>query len=276
MQLEDMTPEAIEQAARAQGWVDIDEWRGDDAAHVDARTFLERGAKPAIVDDRLLKMSADLEASRKENAALRGEVKDLTVSFAAFADGQQKNLDEQREARKKQIADEQRTAVEDADTEAFDRLEKERKDLEKAPAAHTAKAPPPAAAPAEPVEFTDWKKDNDWYEDDVELTAYADRIGDAVRRKTGLDPKTQASAFYDAVAQEVKSKYPERFENPKRSQASATTANRGSGEGGGRRTQKRDYDALPAEAKAACDLQIKRSLVESREEYCKYYDWDDE
>src|SRR6056297_2062419 len=136
-----------EQEARLFGWKSPDEWKGEKPAGYidDPKEFLGRVERSRIFQTMQDKMS---EQERK---------------LAAMND---KALERQRadyETQMRRITQLQRKAVEDADTDAYDNLERHRQELSKN-APQPEQLQQPQAAPPEVEQF---RKSNDWAKDPV-------------------------------------------------------------------------------------------------------------
>lgn len=64
------------------------------------------------------------------------------------------------------------------------------------------------------AEYENWIIDNDWYEKDNEMHAFADGVAMAYVNKHGQTPE---KIIFEHVAKQVKRGFPEKFENPNRS-----------------------------------------------------------
>ncbi len=101
-----------------------------------------------------------------------------------------------------------------------------------------------------------WQKDNEWYGKDRRRTALA--LGIAQEMREGGN-KDQGRKFYDAVADEV-----DRVLNPPKDPPAGDKVGGGrhggddDGGAGNRGGAKQGYASLPADAKAACDADLKK------------------
>lgn len=251
--------EETEARAKLQGWVPEDEFRGDPEKW-----------KPA---DEFLKFGEDFQPILKERLKdLESKLTDITSKFDAqtkaiekFADYHEKT---EERAYKKAIRDLkalQLEAVELGDKDKFTEIEGEIEGLENAQ-----KKPPEGKKEETPglQEFTEFVKDNDWYENDFEMASFADFASKKVRKG---NPTLIGRAFFEKVKDMVKEKFPEKFGNKKREDPAAVD---GGGGGGGPSGKKKTYADLPAEAKKACDDFIKEIPGFTKEQYLKDYQWD--
>ena len=252
----DTQEKLVEERAKLQGWVPMEEFRGESEKWKPAGEFLKIGEdRWPIQNERIRTLETRLGSTLEKLDRQDRSIKD----FVEF----QKGRDQRAvETAKKELKEEQLAAVKDADPEKFLQLEKQIGDLEK----ETEKKPEDKLEP--PPGYDEWCAENEWYEADLELTAYADQIAGLIQRQT---PGLKGKAFFDKVGVEVKKKYPEKFENPNRIKSSAVEG-AGGGDGGGK-VEKKAYSNLPAEAKAACDQFVQDIPGFTKEQYCKDYDW---
>jgi hypothetical protein len=111
-----------------------------------------------------------------------------------------------------------------------------------------------------------WLLNNDWYNNDEDLQIYADGISERVAQEGYV-----GQAYFKELTSRVKARFPEKFENPRRSRANDVEA------GGELQTQgstAHSYENLPADAKAACDRFVASGLI-TKEKYVEDYEWDD-
>jgi len=101
--------------------------------------------------------------------------------------------------------------------------------------------PPPQKAIA--PEFEQWKQENQWYDTDKELREYADMIGDGYMVR---NPNGSLKALYQFAENEVKARFPDKFENKQRQSAPSV-------EGGGSPVTKKTTSKLTAEEQAMMD-----------------------
>lgn len=239
-------PTEIEALAAEEGWSAEDKWRGDPDKWVDARTFIRQGR--TILRSTLQRQD--------------GELSEMKSTMGEFRD-HYRNV-EQR-AHDRAMADlktEQRAAVTEGDTDAYDAAGKKIDELDK-----EAPAVPVAASEQKPDPyFQPFCEANLWYGDDIKMTAYAESISTVVGRKY------KGQSFYDKITEEVRAEFPDKFSNAARKKPSrvessgAGTMRRGNG-------ARKTYADLPADAKAACNRFVKQKLM-TRDEYIADYEWE--
>lgn len=130
---------------------------------------------------------------------------------------------------------------------------------------------------SEPGALDEWMEQNPWFNEDLEMADYAEKVDKMLHRKFKLSiPQSQ---HLEEVTKEIKKKFPnwKGWANPRKAAAPAV-------EGGGASAPikgDKSYDVLPLEAKAQCD---KWSGVTgdgktgtmpgfTREDYLKAYKW---
>lgn len=112
-----------------------------------------------------------------------------------------------------------------------------------------------------------WAEDNPWIYDDEELSEYAGMYGQFLRR---TKPTLQGKKFLDAVADGVKEKFPEKFNNPRRKGTAVSEPKNN----GARKKDDKTFDSLPADAKQAYQTIIRSSARlkdYTKEDYAKDY-----
>jgi hypothetical protein len=242
-------PTESEAKARRQGWRPKDEYRGPEDKWVDADAFLKRS------DEELPVMRERLKKQDRDLADLKGTV-------AKFAEHHAKVEKIAYERAMAEVKKQRREALAIGDADGFEQAEERLAELKEVKPAATQKE---AAAEVAP-EVKAWVEKNTWFDPKTTMGKYAMAAHDEIMRDNPDMPITEQ---LDAVAKEVKQRFPEKFANAKRSAPpaveGATTVASGKGS--------KSYANLPAEAKAACDKFLKQGLIKSKEDYLKYYDW---
>ena len=237
-----------EAEAAEQGWTDKEGWKGPEDKWTDAQTFVERGEKIAGI------LKGKVER-------LEDKVDNLTESNRKFGEYHKQTLETQRQKSAERIQTlkaELEQAVTDGDGQAYTRLNAEI-DSEKreAPVANDADEWNQLAQ--------GWASKNEWYSTNSKLQAFADGISDRIRNE-GYG----GQAYFSELTRQVKENFPEEFTNPNKSKSNGVEA------GGQRSTtnsKEASYDALPADAKAACDDFVSQGFM-SRDEYVKNYEFE--
>lgn len=245
----------FEGEAKSSGWLPQDQWKGPPEKWVDAQKFVERGEQFFPFVQAKLKKSLDkidtLEATVNE---LRGG----NEEFRRFHEGALAKEKREREALIAKYEAERTKAVTEGDGVAFQEAESKLAE---------ARAQPAPAAPVKPglsPEAQAWMVENPWYTTDRRLKAIADGLSDELAAE---QPNLKGRPFLDELAKRVKEEVPQKFSTPR---VASTQGNQGSP---AVKAKERTYDALPAEARAACDRFVKTIPGFTKEAYVASYDW---
>jgi hypothetical protein len=243
-----MSERDYEAEARKEGWKPKEDWTGAEEKWTDAKTFVERGENILpIVKSKLDRVEQRLAAAEQANKRF-GEYHKQTLAR------------EKREHEEKIAALESKLtkAVTEGDGDTFTRTNRELNSLRQSAPEEV----PDATAYNRMAEA--WVDANPWYRDNPKLGPYADGIAERVQAE-GYSGK----AYFEELTKRVKSAFPEEFENPNRKKPN------GVDEGGdkGGENKSRAYDALPADAKKACDEFVAGGFM-TRKEYLAQYEWE--
>ena len=244
-----------EAEASKDGWVPQDEWHGDASKWTDAETFVKNGEKIAGI---AVKKARRLE---EQVETLQTQFDELQHTKKQFAEFHQRALEKER-AEKAALIDKleqkQVEAINEGDGETYLRLKKQ---IEQEQAQ-------PEPQPGEQPWAKEWASENRWYASDKKLRRIANVIADEMREEGFPDG---GKDFLDEVARRTKETMPDKFENPNRKNGIAS--------GDGKETDEtatpsgRSYDALPADAKAACDRFVAEGLM-TKAQYVEDYVWE--
>jgi hypothetical protein len=231
--------------AEKMGWTPKDQFKGDPAKWRPADEFVERG------ENMLPLLRAQAKRQEREIAELKAGMKEL---------GEYHTKTEQRAMEKAllQLRQERADAIAKGDGAAFDKVDAEIADLKKK--VETKAQPAQKKDDNDPV-FQEWLSRNRWAEDE-EMQLVGEAIGKSLVSKgekaTGMD-------LLDLITKEVKRRYPEKFENPRRN--SAPSVESGSGP---RKTTGKTFADMPAEARAACERMAKNGYAGKPDEMAKF------
>lgn len=185
--------------------------------------------------------------------ALEARLRETEENTKRSIQALQKQAERETERKLAELREEKIKAVKNADTEAFERLEKEEKELL-------------APEPEKPDDKKDirsnptiqaWESENPWYGSDKDLTAYANGISSEIRGETDKTGKE----FLDLVAERVKKTFPHKFQNQRKNNFStASPSNRQMP------AKTTSFDSLPPSAKRDFDYAVTRGLVEDTAE----------
>lgn len=244
-----------EAEARSSGWQPQENWKGAPDRWVDAQTFVERGEQFLPFVQARLKKSLD---KIDELASTVDELRTGNEEFRRFHESALAREKRERDELIARYEAERQKAVTEGDGEAFAKAEKQLEQVRKQPVATT------PAKPAVNPDVQAWMAENPWYTADKELAAIADGMSDLLAKE---QPTLKGRAHLDELAKRVKTAVPNKFTTAR------PTTTEGHNNGGGGRKNDRSYDALPAEAKAACDKFVKTIPGFTKEAYVASYDW---
>jgi len=237
-----------EEKARIQGWVPKEEFRGDPAKWIDAKSFNERG-------------ETIIPIMRERNEHLEKEIKEIKESQKEISEFYRKTEERAYNKALKEIEQKKLTAVANADTADYQNAELERIELEKT------KPAPKVEKPVELPEMQEFRKVNTWYESDPELTVEADALGVAYSKQNIPYPK-----ILEKVQATMKILHPEKFINVRRDGVGSVESV-SSETGLPKKGNSHTYENLPAEAKKQCDKWVKNGLL-TKEQYIQDYEWE--
>lgn len=229
--------------AKSMGWVEQEKFRGDTSNWVNADTFVEKGMN-------------DLPILRERVRSQSKKLHDMESDITEFKAHHEKTAQREHHRAVQELEAKQLAAVETADTEEYQRIQKQKQSLS-----------PPVQQKTESPLYADWKEKNaDWFEKDSEMTVYANRMSDYIAETRPTLIGNQE--FLDEVENEVKLRFKDKFENTNRESPNTV-------ESGGRAHRPKGgktYSELPADAKAACDKFVRRGLT-TKEQYVQDYEW---
>jgi hypothetical protein len=238
-----------EEKAKAQGWVEKEQFKGDPDKWVDAETFIKRGQEA-------------LPILKERNEHLVKEIQEMKKTFKDFADFASKTEERAYNKALREIEAKKQQALQDEDVNAYHAADKEATELVK-----ERPVPPKVDEPkGEDPLFTAFKSRNKWYESDPELTAEADALGAGYAQQG----KPYAEIL-SKVEDRMKKLYPEKFGNSRRDETGAVEFSPDTGLP--KKAKSKTYDNLPPDAKAACDRFIARGLI-TKEQYVANYEWE--
>lgn len=232
---------AIESEAAKMGWTPKDQFKGDPEKWRPADEFVERGKQ----------MVPLLRAQVKKQERQIAELTSTTKQFAEFATkAEKRGYDNALTALKEERAQ----AVANGDGEAFQRVDERLEDL-KAEIAEKTKSAPRADGGDDPV-FDEWKGRNAWL-NDPKMEAFGNASAQFLR-STGVT--ATGAEFLDMVTKEVKAKFPEKFENPRRTSAPSVEGGTPAARKGGGKS----FADMPADARKECEKMAKHGFGDDK------------
>ena len=260
------TPD-YESEARAQGWVAQEEFRGSESDWVDAETFVRRGKEIMPIlrknNEKLLK-----ELNEAKQAAT--EAREAAKEFREYQKQQFERKTKDLESQLDQLKQAKREAISSGDgdrviaiDDAIDDIKEEQRAAKEEAKAKVEESKEQTFDPS----LNEWLGRNDWFGPDARMTAIANGIGEAIRRE---NPNLIGAPFLEQLDKELADMFPEKFGKKR----TPNPMDGGSTSGGTNRPtkSKRSYEALPGDAKDACDRFVKQGLM-TKEQYLDAYDW---
>jgi hypothetical protein len=262
--------ETVEKEARLFGWVPKEEFRGSENDWVDADTFVKRGKE---INPILRKNNETLMKKLDEKVKEIDEIKASVEEFKKFQKEAYERKQIELQAQIIELKAQKKTAIAEGNGDLVVDIDDQLDKIKEAQAeakAESKEPPPQVSAPQEiDPEIGSWLERNTWFNQDPEMTEISNALGASLRRQF---PSLSGRAFLDKLDERIANYFPEKTSLGKKARGSAvdSTGNVRAGGSGG----KKSYDALPPEAKAACDKFIKQGLFKTKQEYVDNYDWE--
>ncbi len=278
----------LEAKARRMGWKPATEFRGPEHLWKDAESYVRAGEQELpVLRERYRALDDRFSKQERELTTAKSSIDDVKKTLTEFVDFSRQSEQRSYEKAKRELVAQMRQATSMADTAAFDvaeqrlqQIESERehsrpKVTEREPKVTEREQPQP------PVEVQSWVNDNPWFNNDVTLRAYATALhGELLSRSPNLTLRDNLAE----VRRTVMDRFPDKFgikpepkvekrENENRERAQAVGTSSVTTESGNRQAagKKKNYNDLPAEAKAACDKFVKEIPNYKREDYVDMY-----
>jgi len=252
----------IEQEARTQGWVPLDEFRGPEEHWTDAETFVKRGYE---INPILRKHNKELKSELEK---VKLDAKEAIDAAKEFREYQKTEFEKKRKTLETELAQlraQRKDAISSGDGDTVDAIEQQMELVKDEVASIKEPVEKPVVAPPAQVDATlqRWLDKNDWYGVEEEVTELTNTIAASLRKK---NPGIVGQDFLDALDERL-------IERGLKKVKTVTQSVEGNS---GRRAaapSKKSYANLPADAKAACDKFVKQKLM-TQEEYVQAYDFD--
>lgn len=252
-----------EKEARAMGWVPQEEWRGDPDKWRDKKEFVEFGDNIMPILRSNNKMLIDKQTkSDARIAQLEQVLREYSEHNKKIEERAYERAKKEYEAGREQIMAEQKKAASEGDISKYHELETQKEKLES-----TKPEKPEETSTAIPPEVEEWRQENPWYDEDQELQAAANIIGQAYRQ---VHPRMATKNVLKYMKQQIEKLYPEKFENPNRSDTTDVGSSDNTGNSG-KKSGKKTYADLPEEAKKWCDRFMAEKLYDNKQQYVDEY-----
>ncbi len=200
-------PTGIESLAMKMGWNPDKEALGEQ--WVDAETYILRTRDIQTSQARTIR-----DQNRKLDS-IKASVDTLKSHYQKVAESQQREFD----AKIASLKQERRNAIADNDPEKVDELDAQIDDLKEAKSKVARQVESNHYDRNTPLH--EWMDDNEWYGNDKELTAFANKRG-RLYRVSSIEDDAEYREVLDEIAREVEEKFPEKF--GKKSKASSRPA----------------------------------------------------
>lgn len=253
---EDSTPQAkpwaqeVEDEAKFFGWKPPEEWKGDKPpGYIDnPEAYMERVGKSKPFQKAMELAKQAEEAARRTEAA-------LSASHKRELERQEKEYQRQLDS----LTARQRRAAEEADTETFDKIERQKRDMVR-----------PTPPQADPGQLQQVAEDHKWVND-----PYLKQHGAAIVQAGIKSGQLQTNDVREQVKyaeERLKHLFPGAFQEPPKEEPKPNPPPKT--EGGGLASAikpKTGFDALPASAKAAFKRGVKSGDFEDTKEDREFF-----
>lgn len=240
----------VETLAMKLGWNPNHE--GGDREFVSAEDFILRSKEIQTT------MSKQMKGLKRETEELKRGIGQVKQHNETVYKVQVKAL----KSRIKELEALRKEAVEDNDSMAVANIDSQIKEINDIPETL------PSSQQAGPSkEFLEWIDDNEWYNDNLEMRAYADALGEKPEYRA-----LPLKKLFAVVTKETKKMFPENFEEAPKSDATPkpkVAAVEGAGAGSVKRSahkSKFKYSDLSDEQKEICKFNVKHGIM-TQEEY---------
>lgn len=254
--------------AEKMGWIPPARFKGDPERFVDASEFIERGETVLpIVKEQNKRLHAEIETLRANQAATEAALAKATKAIEEIEErhtvATQKAVEQARRDLKAQLAAASEAGDHVAVAELTDRMTQLNTAERQAPPIRKEDAPAPFVPPPE---LKAWNEKNPWFGVDKRKTALALGIAQELRDE---GETAVGEAFFEKVAAEVEATLGEKRAEPRGDKVEGA---RNGSERDDRESRKKGYSAMPADAKAACDAEV-RNFVGPGKKYKTAADW---
>lgn len=275
------SPEVINKA-KAMGWIERENFRGDPERFVDADEFIRRGEDlMPILKANNRQLQERLNQTNSKNSQLAQQVQELQESMTAL----QKVHIREAKGRVARQTNELRLQIEQARVDRepekvvelqqeLDELEREAEALEEEPTP-VRKTAPTQVDDVQGLEMVrTWQDETEWFEKDRKMTMFAKQLAAELRK----DPQYNhlvGRPYLDEIARQTETEFNYRKSGVNRTSGGSNSGARSTPSATARG---KSFGDLPAEAQAAClsDTRDSRLVGPNRafktaDDYKKYY-----
>ena len=258
----------VMERARIQGWVPKEDFRGDQARWISADEFVKRADHMMPI---LKSVNKKLEGQVTDLGKKLGDTQGMIEKMVKI---NEKYTDDFYTSKMAEIKSQKRKAAEDGNFDLYDKLEiqetqitKPEKIEIKTPSGKetTIDSPNPVVA-----EWVD--KNKSWWGVDVELTNYAQFLGDQMAKNKDPDATPgREYEFCQKIEKQLKTTFPTKFSNPNRNRSDVDESNLRGGDLPPDTSGKKGWNDLPADAKQHCNKLLMEIPGYTKEKYLKDY-----
>lgn len=258
----------FEERARRMGWRPLEEYNGDKARWVDAKTFVERGENELpILRERNRALDRRLANTERTVEETSNRLKETTQVLTEVREMARAAEERGYATARRELAERERKAVAEAQVEEYDRIQRERAalDAERPKITSTPPKEPEARPPVTTNPAIDaWIADNPWFNSDPVLNSVAIAFDASLQRDA---PHLGMSERLDEVKKQVMTRFPEKFNNPRRAAPPAVSTTNLAAP----KNNKKGIKDLPKEAQDAFARFKRQMPAYTEEEYLKVY-----
>jgi hypothetical protein len=227
-------PSEVEQKAAKMGWTPKDEFKGDPAKWRPAEEFVERG------ENMLPLVKAQIKRQDKEIL----ELKETLRQFGEYnTKAEQRAYEKAMHDLKQQRAD----AIAAGDGVAFDKVDTA---IEQLKSEVTSVKKPQEDTRNDPV-YVEWLSTNAWVKDPV-MERWATNYGEFLIKNGDAD---YGADVFEKITKAAKEKYPEKFENARRTNVPSVEGGQPAQRKGGKA-----YADIPSADRSACERMAKNAF----------------
>lgn len=250
---EELSPKEIMRLASQRGWMPRKYFKGDPDNFIEPEQYLERAENEMPI------LKATLRKIERDNKDLRGLMKRLVqLNNAQTAQAVKKVVSELKGKRDEAISNADVDGAKKYDDEIDEVKASAQKENGQDTEARVANAPDPEAVA--------WAEKNPWFKTDAKMRAYVYGVWEEIEMNP-LNAEMGTKDKLRIVLKDVKSRFPEKFSNPRRREAATVEGGTGTVKPKGR-----SFDDLPADAKEVCNDLVRQKIL-SKAEYVKSYQW---
>lgn len=246
-----------EELAVQMGWTPKEEFKGNPEQWIDADRYVDRAFEnPALTKTNLGKVLNQGVVTKKELAEVKKQLDE-------FGQMHMNAMKQQRETLLKEVTAKQREAVESGDVEKWEALEKEKESLTQDPSPKKEEQPQVKMPDPQEQEIAlDFFERNPWYHADPIARQRADLFFNQYEVQ---NPDAPLSEKLEYLQTQMQNKRPDLFNDSPRAGLPKVEGTRRAGQ-----NAVKSYEDLPADAKAACNLMVRKGIT-TKETYVKEF-----